>query len=133
MTESSEVTMQPPPVIANLEFSTLGEYVNLVHMLASDWDLHHGYIWFRGEQDETYKLIPKLYRAASLRKDEDSLVQEFMISWPAVGLRPPVDPWEQYGYMQHYGLPTRLLDWTKSPLTALYFGEAQKSGRHGLA
>ena len=31
------------------------------------------------------------------------------------------DSWEWLFFMQHYGVPTRLLDWSESPLMALFF------------
>lgn len=86
-------------------------------------------LWFRGHRDARWKLTPKLYRKEFLGSDENEIRQEFQSrALQLIQGRVPADKWEWYFLMQHYGAPTRLLDWTDNPLVALYFAVADHPG-----
>lgn len=81
-------------------------------------------VWFRGIDDGNLALLPGAYWRANC--DETSLALSFRNLVPAYVGREPLDDWEWYYLMQHYGLPTRLLDWTESALIGLYFALAEE-------
>lgn len=86
-------------------------------------------LWYRGAGDATYPLTPSLFRhkaaktQSAYKKLELDLNETFdMRSLPYAESRQwAQDEWERLFFMQHYRVPTRLLDWSGSPLVSLHF------------
>lgn len=83
-------------------------------------------IIYRGVRKASYPLVPKVGRTniafAGKRKEvELSLFRMFkQRAIPHLDFMPRND-WEWLSIAQHYGLPTRLMDWTRNPLVAAFF------------
>jgi hypothetical protein len=104
------------------EAANLSEFIQWVEEVSDLFESPP--IWFRGVARERYALLPGLYRSAEGRDKwtDDELRAEF--SRRAIALPKELLPrtdWEWYFVMQHYRVPTRLLDWTEAALVALHF------------
>ncbi|WP_082453790.1 FRG domain-containing protein [Sphingomonas sp. Leaf62] len=80
----------------------------------------NGATWYRGHSDASWKLQPSYIRKER-PLSETSLISRFRQSAAMLTERMPKDEFDWLFLMQHYGVPTRLLDWSESPLVGLYF------------
>lgn len=68
-------------------------------------------IWYRGHPSTEYTLLPSLFRYSTGVAKEQELFNEYE-RWAARLGNEALNDWDVLVDMQHYGIPTRLLDWT---------------------
>ena len=87
-------------------------------------------VWFRGHSRGNWHLEPSLSRMGKLAA-ELQVTKRFKQNAFQFLDHVPTEEWEWTFLMQHYGVPTRLLDWTENPLIALYFATREDGFKKG--
>lgn len=93
---------------------------------------------YRGVGDARWPMLTSLDRLGGThpphtkRVLEEHVLRNFArYSRPHVGAGPAHNGWELLAAAQHHGVPTRLLDWTYSPLVAAHFATMGRRGVGG--
>lgn len=76
--------------------------------------------YFRGHSKQSFQLKPSIFRNSGWIANEATMLKEVILRCPN-DFAGGVTTFQCLVKMQHYGLPTRLLDVTGNPLVALYF------------
>ena len=76
---------------------------------------------FRGVKDKRWDLIPTLNRVSPHKLELERQILRSFRKYGYTDLQGYTSFWQVLATGQHFGLPTRLLDWSYSPLVAAHF------------
>ncbi|WP_346678143.1 FRG domain-containing protein [Erysipelatoclostridium sp. An173] len=85
---------------------------------------------FRGQGNKEWNLIPSVMRNREDFLNEELYIKECIRQYPEEFKN--MNKVDILIKMQHYGMPTRLLDLTKNPLVALYFACVSEPNNDGV-
>ena len=103
--------------MTNIDVKNINEFHEAIATVKATFP----HCWYRGLTDITYPLSPSIYRPPYKAELESTFLGRFKSQTPPFLANIPQNDWEWLFMMQHYGVPTRLMDWTELPLVALTF------------
>lgn len=90
-------------------------------------------IWYRGQNNSDYSLLPGLFRKSTLNSIHE---KEIFNTYKKLSKRLSFsqdNEWNLLIDMQHYFIPTRLLDWSESLGVSLFFAVANHQDDNDVA
>lgn len=110
-------------ILSNSTVESFNSFYKLLRKHFIDDESEVFQYFFRGHASNKYEFKPSIYRSSSTTKgieDEDLIFKEAIRKCPS-DFPNHLSTFEKLVKMQHYELPTRLLDITTNPLVALFF------------
>ena len=114
---STNAVASPSMQEEEVRINSVSEFIEKVVQLDKEEGTE---IFYRGHADKNWELLPSIFRTPNGVEKEHLLFRD-MVAHEPQSFSECKSALDYLVQMQHYGLPTRLLDMTTNPLVALYF------------